>query len=643
MPHVRFSPKIVFTITSLPFVLGLLYYYYTGEGGPILLAAIMVPYAFVLNSLDSLRQGELYPRLPRKLVHILLIVYGVLAAIVSGYIVHEFYNLITVRAGSYNVWDTIVGAIAFILVMEYARRRHLALFLLNLFLVFYALAGFVFPDPFWHPGVPLQRLITAMSVEFETGVFERLPQLALTTIGAFILFVSIAQGFGLVESMVRVVVWVMGRNPRLIPQAAVIGSMAVASVSGSGAANAATTGSITIPLMKRVGLPPQMAASIETAASIGGQLMPPIMGISAFIMADFLGVSYFEVMARGFAPALIYYATTAFAVYLIAARFLRVNRSRIINGGNVRVRPTSIDYIRVLGFLGLIALLIALMGLYMMPPMYAALLTALAAIIFATGLTVVESRGKSFISLYGGRLVETLNSFASFVSEITLLLSTLAIMTGIFTLTGLPTKIGFLMMDIGAHNVTLLAVIAFVFGYLVGLGMPPSATYVITALIIAPYLMEAGLEIWAIHFYAFFIGVFSELSPPTSVTAAVASRIAGASFTKTMVSATAVAIALIVLIASILAYPDLVMEPGVIQLLPAIIIASSSIGLTVTFWSNPYKNRAATLAARTGLGLLSLLTLSLRPLTGDEQLALLAALATLALALHLSYMTSRKG
>ena len=268
----------LFLAASVPYTLALLYYYYTGRGGPILLAAAMVPYSFVIHSLDLYRRGELYPRLPGWAVRASLVLSGVLALVVAVYIIREFVDLSTVRVGSYNTYDVIVGAIAVAMVLEYSRRRHPALFVVNIALIAYALLGPHLPGPLAHAGLTPKRVITSLSVEFETGVFERLSQLALTLIGAFIMFVGIAQGFGIVDSVVRVVGGALARRPSLIPQAAVISSMAVASVSGSGAANAATTGSVTIPLMKRVGLRGEIAGAIETAASLGGQLMPPIMG-----------------------------------------------------------------------------------------------------------------------------------------------------------------------------------------------------------------------------------------------------------------------------------------------------------------------------------------------------------------------------
>ena len=145
-----------------------------------------------------------------------------------------------------------------------------------------------------------------------------LPQIALTIIGSFLLVLSLLRGFGCVDSLLRATKRVAIRSPHAIPQSAVIGSMAIGTISGSGAANSITVGSATIPAMIQAGLPPATAAAIENASSMGGQLMPPVMGIAAFLMAEFLGVDYFDVVARGWVPALIYFISVSLSVYLLA-------------------------------------------------------------------------------------------------------------------------------------------------------------------------------------------------------------------------------------------------------------------------------------------------------------------------------------
>ncbi len=555
------STKNLLFIASTFFTVALLYYYYTGLGGPLLLASYMVPLSFVIFILNSMLNKSFYPSLPERVRYVIASLYIVLSIVVAVYLVTNFYDLITVRSGSYNIYDLIVGLIIVLLIMEYARIKHRVIFYLNLFLIFYAIFGFAFPPPLNHPGISPERVITSLSVEYSDGVLGKLPQLALTLIGSFLLMVNVAIGFGMVRSIVQTIVSKLAKRPSLIPQTAVISSMMVAMVSGSGAANAATTGSVTIPLMRRIGLLPEIAAAIETAASLGGQLTPPMMGIAAFLMADFLGTSYIEVMKRGFIPAFIYYVGVAIAVYFISRKYIR----KVIA---VKTEISKEEIIDTAIFLFAIALLVYLMGILYYPPMYAALLVA--------GLIFLSQVILKFSKLRIG-LEHAILGFATATADLTLLLANLGIMSAMFTITGIPTKVGEMIVASGG-NVFLVALLAFAFGYVVGLGLPPSVTYLLTALVIFQPMLKAGLDPWAIHFYAFLIGVFSELSPPTSVTAAVASQIAEADFIKTMNNALRLCIPLYILMISVILHPTMVstMDP-----LPALLTLISTILVSV--------------------------------------------------------------
>src|SRR5690625_2974372 len=188
------------------------------------------------------------------------------------------------------------------------------------------------------------RVVSSSSVEMSTGLFERLPQLGLTLIGSFILVLAVLRAFGCIDSILHGSARLAVKSPAMLPQTAVVGSFAIAAVSGSGAANAATTGSATIPALIKAGFPRPTAAAVETASSLGGQLMPPLMGIAAFLMAEYLRVSYFEVVARGFAPAIIYFLGVAFAVYLLALR--HQHRTAVAADGPLGVveRINSLSY-----------------------------------------------------------------------------------------------------------------------------------------------------------------------------------------------------------------------------------------------------------------------------------------------------------
>lgn len=630
----RSFSDIVFLAVAVPFVLGLVYYYITGYGGSLQLAVAMVPYCFILYVLNALRKGGLYPRLGVKANYAIGLTYIAISAIAGFYFTKELWAIAQVRHGSYNIYDLFIGTLMAALVMEYARTKYLGIFVLNVFLIFYAMYGRVFPGILSHPGVPLSLLIPAFSAALDTGIFARLAQIALTLIAAFLLFAAILHGFGTLESLIRTLMGVLARRLTYVPQIAVVGSLCVAMVSGSGAANAAATGSFTIPLMMRVGLPGIFAASVETGSSLGGQIMPPIMGASAFVMADYLGVHYFDVVARAFLPALVYYLGVAFAVYLLTARSLR----RSEKGDRPVERPAPVskgDLVNVLIFLTGIGLLIYLLAIRLYV-VYAAMLASIYILtaLVARTLLLAEGNFREKLSTLRRSIVSTIDRFVELAVELTLLLSALGIAVAMFTITGVPTKIGMFMMQLGGENLALIVAIAFLFGWIVGLGLPPVATYIIVAVLISIYMVKLGINPWIIHFFAFFVALYSELSPPTSVTAAVTSRLAGSSFTRTMLVAHSVCTALFVLMFGVFTYPQLVIEPGVAQLQAGAVLALITLGIVFSVWGKYCERSLVDLPLRATLGASSLALLVL-----PSYMHLLAPVSVVLLALGLLRLT----
>ncbi|MGQ0752187.1 MAG: TRAP transporter permease [Betaproteobacteria bacterium] len=604
--------------TAIFFFLYLFGYYWTGEGGPVLLAFALVPVTFILYTLDDLRKNEFYPRLPSIAGYAIAVIYIGISIAVAVYMYVEYDDIGTVRAGTWNTMDLTMGALMTLLVMEYARKRYLALFILNIVLIVYAVYGSFVPGMFFHPGLTWERVVSAMSVEMSTGVFSNLPQLALTLIGSFILVLAALRAFGCVESILRASKQVAVRSPHALPQSAVLGSMAVGTVSGSGAANAITVGSATIPAMIGAGMPRVTAAAIETASSLGGQLMPPVMGISAFLMAEFLGRSYFDVVARGYAPALIYYAGVSISVYLLSTR----HRARL--GAVVAERMQWSDWANIIAFLCVVGGLIGLMGILHLAPMFAALYVFVGvavALIVTYSIILARLQGWSLHALLKplGRLV---NYFAEMTSDLALLLATLSIMTGALVITGVPTKIGSILIAMAGVNLVAMVLVAFLFGALLGTGLPPAPTYIITALVVAPPMIKAGIDPWVVHFFAFFLAVWGELTPPTSVAAAVTAKIAETSFMRTLFAAITVCVTLFVLMAGVFTRPELVLEPGVAQLGAMALILVATAGVTFSIQACFTERQALDVMVRLFLAAFALIVL-LHP---DREIALVACL-----------------
>jgi TRAP transporter 4TM/12TM fusion protein len=612
---------VVYYAFAIFFFLHLFIYFWTTAGGPTLLAMTLVPVTYVLFVLNALRENDLYPGLPRA-ANLAVGAIQIGLALAVGYYMHtEYYDLGTSRAGDWNSTDLLMGGLMTVLVMEYSRKRHMPLFVLNIVLILYAVYGYMVPGMFYHAGLSWGRVVTATSVETTTGVFSNLPQIALTVVGAFLLVLSVLTGFGCIESLLRATKRVAVRSAHALPQSAVVGSMCVGTVSGSGAANAITIGSATIPAMVGAGMPPATAAAIESASSLGGQLMPPVMGVSAFLMAEFLGKSYFDVVARGYVPALIYYATVAVSVYLLALR----HRTRQVTSTFQRL--TWRDVVNLGAFLGVISGLVGMMAAWNLAPSFAALyvFVAVGAFLLVINTVPLLRAGSWSLQAFIAPVRRFLDAYVEMTADLTLLLATLSIMTGALVITGVPTKLGALLIEAAGVNLAAMVIMAFLFGAILGTGLPPAPTYILVAIVIAPPMIKVGVNPWVVHFFAFFLGVWGELTPPTSLVAAVTAKIANASFYATLNRALQICVSLFTLMAGVFVHPALVIEPGVDQFGAAGLILVATIGITFSLQARYADGVVSDITIRVVLAALALVVL----LCPDDRIAVAACVPVL--------------
>ena len=580
-------------------------YYWTDMGGPTLLAMTLIPIIFALFTVQALRDNEFYPALPPNANYAIAFVYCAFSLYCAYYMNTEYLALGLERAGAWNNMDMTMGGIMTLLIMEYARKRHMPLFILNIILIIYAVYGYMVPGMFYHAGVTWERVITASSVEIATGIFSSLPQIALTIVGSFLLVLSLLRGFGCIQSLLRATKRVAVRSPHAIPQSAVVGSMCVGMVSGSGAANAITIGSATIPAMIASNIPPATAAAIESASSLGGQLMPPVMGIAAFLMAEFLGVDYFEVVARGWVPALIYYGTVATSVYLLATKF----HTRIVithlDGLNWR------DVINLLAFAGTVGGLVFLMAAFYMSPTYSALYVfcTVASIMVAIHIFDLVLTRQWTVGKFIAPLRTFLDAYMDMICDLALLLATLSIMTGALVITGVPTKLGALLIAAGGVNLAAMVLMAFIFGVVLGTGLPPAPTYILVAIVIAPPMISVGVNPWVVHFFAFFLACFGELTPPTSLVAAVTAKIADANFYSVLNRALQICVSLFTLMVAVFVHPELVVQPGIHQIGAALLVGIATIGISFTIQARYSETKTVDYAFRAVIGVSALIAL----------------------------------
>ena len=557
-----------------------------------------IPITYVLFTLQSLRDERSFIRSCRALAnYAIAAVYCLFSVYCSYYMITNYVALGTERMGMWDPADLIVGGVMTLLIIEYARKRHMPLFILNIILVLYAVYGYVVPGMFYHAGLSWVRVIAASSVEMETGIFSRLPQIALTVIGSFLLVLSLLRGFGCVDSLLRATKRVAIRSPHAIPQSAVIGSMAIGTVSGSGAANSITVGSATIPAMIQAGLPPATAAAIENSSSMGGQLMPPVMGIAAFLMAEFLGVDYFDVVARGWVPALIYYISVSTSVYLLAtfyhthmivdldrqaARLARQGQSRRLRRRGRRPGDADGDH---LSRADVCRALHVLRG--RLPGCWSSTSSSLLRQLVVPRVHRAAQARARFLYRHDHRHRAAAGDAVDHDRR-----------------AGDHRRADQARLAAGRRRPASTWPpwwrMAFLFGAILGTGLPPAPVYILVAIVIGPPFIKVGVNPWVVHFFAFFIGVFGELTPPTSITAAITSKIANASFYTTLWRSVQICVSLFTLMAGVFVHPELVIKPGLDQMGAAYLVLVATLGITFTLQATYSETRIVDLGVRGG-------------------------------------------
>ncbi len=585
----------------------LCWYFYTGFGGPSELVASLVPIALMLQILRMHDEGYIYKRLPPVLNNLVLILYLGVCVFAFYHFTYQYEEIAIWRQGSYTRTDFIMGLMVFFLVMELSRLLHPELFWVNVVMVFYTLWGYLSPlDFFWHPGTSFYRIITSSTVELSTGIYGQYAQIALTTIAAFLLLAAAANGFGAQGAMVHFMRKIAGKSRATVPQTAVLASSAVGMVSGSGAANATVVGAFTIPLMKKYGMPGEIAAAVETSASMGGLIMPPVMAVAGFVMAEFLGVSYWSVVIRGFALAFTYYSTLALSLYLISTRLMPpepIEKSQIPVYEQLKTAVFFIGIVFLTFLMGVVHLGEQLAGLYTGGLMF--LLLILLYLFFKHFLKDPATQKDTLLA----NVKTMIMTHAEMTSFLTLLLCTLGIMVGLFTVTGFINRMGGMLLSVGEWHIIALVIMAWIFGWLVGLGLPPTATYIVLAVIIVEPMRKLGIDPWVAHFFCFLLAVWGELSPPTSLTAAVSARIAEASFVQTMFEALKLCLPITLMTFAIFVRSQIVTTPGWGQVLDMILVAIACWGISFSMFGRVLQGKAMDRVLRLGFAFASLVTM----------------------------------
>ncbi|KXG78822.1 Sialic acid TRAP transporter permease protein SiaT [Fervidicola ferrireducens] len=464
---------------------------------------------------------------PRNSIHPVDLVLAILGALVPLYI-PAFYQELVRRAGTVTTLDYVVGLIGILLVLEAVRRVvGLPMVIVASTFIIYALLGPKIPGPFAHRGVDLPTLVQHQFFTTE-GLFGIPIGVSSQFIFLFILFGAYLEKTGLGQLFIDLANALAGWAAGGPAKVAVISSALEGTVSGSSVANTAGSGSFTIPMMKSLGYRPEFAGAVEAVASTGGQLMPPIMGAAAFLMAEFVGVEYLRIIQAAVIPALLYYFGVWTQVHFEAKKLGLKGMKReelpklgviMKERGHLLIPLIAIIYLLVEGF----------------TPMKAAL--------YAIVLAILSSmmRKNTRISFYD--IVKGLEQGARNALGVVAATACAGIIVGVVTQTGLGLKLGSTLVDLANNNLFLTLFFTMITSLILGMGVPTTANYVITSTIAAPALVMLNVPVLAAHMFAFYFGIIADVTPPVALAAFVGAGIAKANPFKTGIEASKLAIA----------------------------------------------------------------------------------------------------
>jgi len=483
---------------------------------------------------------------------------GILAFAVSFY--HWiFYSDLIVRAGDPNQADIVVGILVVVLVFEGARRlMGPALPIICAVFLAYAIFGHLLPSPLNHRGYYFEQVVEQMYLGTE-GIYGIPTYVSSTFIFLFILFGAFLERAGMIQLFNDIAMGTVGHARGGPGKVSVISSGLMGTINGSGVANVVTTGQFTIPLMKRFGYTPAFAGAVEATASMGGQIMPPVMGAVAFIMAETLDVPYSTVVTAAVIPAFLYFFTAFWMVHLEAGK-------RGLLGLPKEECPSALQAIREKWFLilplaalvvllfsgytplfaGLVGLSltvfiilgIPISGLLTVPALRVAfwiLLGLLAAAFFKQGISIIAITIAALIALNllfrGGRetLRMSLDSLADGARNalpVGIACALVGVIIGVLTLTGAASNFVRVIVAIGEGSIFISLVLTAITSLILGMGIPTIPNYIITSSIAAPALDQLGIPLIVSHMFVFYFGIMADLTPPVALAAFAAAPIA---------------------------------------------------------------------------------------------------------------------
>jgi TRAP transporter 4TM/12TM fusion protein len=415
-----------------------------------------------------------------------------------------------------------LGAFLVLLILEATRRSvGLPIVLVAAAFILYGLAGPYLPEFLAHKGYGPDRLVSYLVWTTE-GLFGIPLAVSATFVFIFILFGAFLDKLGAGGFFIDLALALTGRVRGGPALTAVVASGLMGSISGSSVSNVVTTGAFTIPLMRRTGYKPLFAGAVEAVASTGGQIMPPVMGAGAFVMAEMLGVSYAKIALAATLPAILYFLSVGLMVYFEAGR----NNLETIDPAQVPpVRDTLRKGCHLLLPLGL---LIHLLVVEQLSPMLAGLYSIAALVAVASISSLIRER-----RIPWREILEALKHGAVVAVPVALACAAAGLVIGVVSLTGLGVRFTYMIVSFSHGVLWLAALLTMIACIILGMGLPTTAAYIITAILGVPALQKLGVDPLAAHMFIFYFAIISFITPPVAISAYAASAISGANAMKT--------------------------------------------------------------------------------------------------------------
>ena len=445
----------------------------------------------------------------------------ILSVGVWGYI---FFNVeaIALKGGQMSTTDMVLGVLSVLLTLEVTRRVvGPELPIVTIVFLLFAYFGRHMPGIFAHRGFNVTRIVSHMYMTTE-GIMGTPLGVSSTFVFMFILFGSFLDKTGVGEFFIDFAYALTGSTRSGPAMTSVLSSGLMGSISGSSVANTVTTGAFTIPLMKSVGYKPHYAGAVEATASTGGQIMPPVMGAAAFIMADFTGFPYISIVKAAIIPAVLYYIAVGTMVHLEACKLG-------LKGMPRESLPKVSNILRKQGYLTLPLIAIIFMLVKQYPPTMAALTGIIIGVIVAMTVSLIK-KDNSFTPK---DILGAMEAGAKGAVGVACACACAGMIVGVVTLTGFGLKIAEVIVQIAQGRLIPTLLLTMISSIILGMGLPTTAKYIVLATMAVPAITKLGVNLMSAHLFILYFGVVADVTPPVALAAYAGAGIAGANSMKT--------------------------------------------------------------------------------------------------------------